>query len=302
MNNLPIVIKPAAARRGVTPRSPNKTLLNPTSGFLGAGFTHTLNIYQGCAFARALCGTYCYAQQIPWVSKNRPWGLYAAKADIVAAYQRDHDAVRRRPGKPLRVFMSSITDPYLPQESTLRLTRSVLEAMLDRPPNTIVIQSHSTLVIRDLDLIEVLSRRCELWVSLTVETDMDPVPGFPPHATAPSQRIDTLQAFRDRGIRTQAAMSPLLPLRDPSDLARRLEAACDRVILDHYLIGDGSPTGDGQRTRRLGFEQRLIAQGFAEWTTLDKLWETRDLLRDVLGAHRVLIGCEGFNAVGEIPG
>lgn len=299
MSEAPILIDPADDRRGGTPRFPNKTILTPTGGFLGPSFTHTLNTYQGCAFAQALCGTFCYAQQIPWISKGRPWGLYAAKANVVAAYQRDHDAVRHRAGQPLRIFMSSITDPYLPQESGLRLTRSLLEAMLERPPDTLVIQSHSTLVRRDLELIEALRQRCELWLSLTVETDMDPVPGFPPHASAPSKRIEVLQAFRQRGIPTQAAISPLLPLVDPSGFARRLEAACDRVILDHYLIGDGSPTGNGQRTRRLGFEQRLIDQGFAEWTRLDKLWMIRDLFRDVMGANRVLIGCEGFNAVGK---
>ena len=58
---------------------------------------------------------------------------------------------------------------------------------------------------------------------------MDPVPGFPPHASPPARRLATLATFRARGIPTQATISPLLPLADPQAFARRLDAACDRV-------------------------------------------------------------------------
>jgi hypothetical protein len=195
--------------------------------------------------------------------------------------------------------MSSSTDPYIPQEKTLRLTRALLEEMIDRPPDVLVIQSHHTLVGRDIELIADLSTRREVWVSLTVETDMDRVPGLPPHASPPTRRLATLAAFRSRNILTQATISPLLPLADPMSFARRLDAACDRAILDHYLIGDGSP--GGWRTRKTGFPELLVAAGFGEWNDLAKLYEIRDFLAGVLGAGRVLVGCEGFNTVGGNP-
>jgi hypothetical protein len=53
----------------------NKTILTPTSGFLDSGFTHTINAYSGCAFAQAVCGSYCYAQHNHWITKGRPWKL-----------------------------------------------------------------------------------------------------------------------------------------------------------------------------------------------------------------------------------
>ena len=40
------------------PRVENASILTPTSGFLAAGYTHTINVYQGCAFAGSLCGVY----------------------------------------------------------------------------------------------------------------------------------------------------------------------------------------------------------------------------------------------------
>jgi DNA repair photolyase len=277
----------------------NRSILTPTSGFLAAGYTHTINIYQGCAFAGSLCGVFCYAQHNRWITRGRAWGFYGAKREVRGAYRRDYDRIKRpRRGdpRPLKIYMSSSTDPYLPQEKSLRLTLSLLDEMRERPPDVLVVQSHHTLVERDIDLIALLAAGCELWVSLTVETDRDSLPGFPPHASPPGRRLATLERFRARGIRTQATVSPLLPLADPRAFARRLDAACDRVIVDHYLIGDGSP--NGWRTRRTNFAELLDQAGFGEWNALAKLWEIRDVIAGVMGASRVLVGCDGFNAVG----
>jgi hypothetical protein len=89
-------------------------------------------------------------------------------------------------------------------------------------------------------------------------------------------------------------VSPLLPLADPSGFARALEAACDAVILDHYLIGDGSE--NGLRTQRTGFRAALDAGGFAERTRREKLDEIEGIFRHVFEDEaRVLISRMGFN-------
>jgi DNA repair photolyase len=49
--------------------------------------------------------------------------------------------------------MSSVTDPYVPQEKSQGVTRSVLLEMLERPPDVLVIQNHATLVERDIDIL-----------------------------------------------------------------------------------------------------------------------------------------------------
>lgn len=275
----------------------NRTIMTPTGGFLGSGFTHTINAYVGCAFAKTVCGGYCYAQHNYWITKGRDWGLYGAKGAIATAYKTEYDrlkAPRRGPPRAVRIFMSSSTDPYLPQERSLGLTRSLLEAMLDRPPDGIVIQSHATLIARDLALIAKLAERCRVWVSLTVETDMESVPGFPSHASSPAKRIETLRQFRAAGVPTQATVSPLLPIANVRQFAEALDRAADRVILDHYLLGDGSP--GGLRTKRTAFPQQLAQAGFGDWNTLDKFWEVVAEFRTVLPNNRVLVSEAGFNA------
>lgn len=283
------------------PTVDNKTILTATGGFLGSGFTHTINVSQGCSFARSACGVYCYAQHSPWITKGRVWGLYGFKKDARAAYQHDYDRVKRpRRGdpKPLRIYMSSSCDPYQPQERRLNLTRALLEEMLERPPDVLVIQTRSPLVGRDLDLIADLAAKGEVWLSMTVETDLERVPGLPNHATPIRKRMATLRRFHDRGVPTQAVVSPLLPLADPEMFAEDLGAACDRVVLDHYLLGDGSK--NGLRTRRTGFPKMLEAVGLAEWNDLEKFWEVKGMFDRILGPDRVQVSAAGFNSVGQV--
>jgi len=277
------------------------TILNPTSGFLEEGYTHTINLYRGCSLGNALCGRFCYAQWNRFHTKGRRWGSFLdIKTGFREAYRKDYDRIRNaRNGsrQPLRIYMSSVTDPYSPWERTLRHTRSLLEEMIKRPPDLLVIQSHTPLAVDDLALLQRLNALCQLQVNITVETDMEEMPGgFPRHMYLPKSRIAALRELRDAGIKTVGVVSPLLPLDDVRVFAQELEKACDRVILDHFLIGDGSK--HGLRTRKSGFPQMLINSGFEQWTSLEALWEVVDVFREEFGdVSRVLISHDGFNTV-----
>lgn len=280
---------------------PARAILNPTSGFLGEGFTHTINLYRGCPLANSLCGTFCYAQWNRYHTKGRAWGSFLdVKTGICEAYRRDYDRLKRPrvgPPKPLRIYMSSVTEPYPPQERSARRTRALLQEMLDRPPDLLVIQSHTPLVVEDLALLQVLSAKRALQVNITVETDKEALPpGFPRHMYPPRARIAALRDVRMAGITAVGVVSPLLPLDNPRGFAQALEHACDRVILDHFLIGDGSR--DGMRTRRSGFPERLIAAGYERWTRIDALREVEATFREVfVDPKRVGVSCEAFNSV-----
>ncbi|MYG40360.1 MAG: radical SAM protein [Nitrospira sp. SB0677_bin_15] len=280
---------------------PCKTILNPTGGFLGQGFTHTINLYRGCALGNTLCGLYCYAQWNPYHVRGRTWGRFLdVKEGAVQAYCAQYDRLKS-PGepKPIRIFMSSVTEPYPPQERTLRRTRKLLEAMVERPPDLLAIQSHTPLVVEDLSLLRELQQQCDVRIHVTVETDKPNLPAsFPKQAYSPRSRIQALHALRAAGLDAVATVSPLLPLDDPERFANELEQACTRVILDHYLLGDGS--SEGQRTNRTSFPRLLREAGYAEWTTLKKFHEIVDVFRTAFGGpERVGVSREGFNAGGN---
>ncbi len=280
---------------------PIRTILNPTGGFLGDGFTHTVNLYRGCALGNSLCGLYCYAQRNPHHVQGRPWGSFLdIKTDVEVVYRTQYDRLKhpaRGEPKPLRLFCSSVTEPYPPQERTARRMRRLLEEMRTRPPDLLVIQSHTPLVVDDLALLQELSKLCGLRVNITVETDKDSMPPpFPRHAYSPASRIEALRTLRDAGLCTVATVSPLMPLDDPRRFARQLEAACDRVILDHYLLGDGSP--NGQRTRQTQLPVLLERNGYADWTRLETFQDVVGIFREAFGGNdRVGISKAGFNDV-----
>jgi DNA repair photolyase len=275
--------------------------LNRTTGFLREGFTHTINLYRGCPLANSLCGAFCYAQWNWYHTEGRSWGTFLdIKTGICDAYRRDYDRIKGPkvgPPRSLRIYMSSVTEPYPPQERSARRTRALLGEMLERPPDLLVIQSHTPLVVDDLSLLQALSGRCRLRVNVTVETDKEDLPaGFPRHMYSPTARIEALEAVRRAGVTSVGVVSPILPLDHPRAFAWALEQACDKVILDHYLIGDGSP--GGLRTRRSRFPEMLVAAGYENWTRLDVLREVEEIFREAfVDPRRIGISCAGFNDV-----
>ncbi len=279
---------------------PCRTILNPTGGFLGEGFTHTINLYRGCGLGNTLCGLYCYAQAIPYHLQGRQWGSFLdVKKGVLKAYRHQYDCMKNPKSgeaKPLNIFMSSVTEPYPPQERTNRRTRQLLKEMVKRPPDMIVIQTHTPVIVDDLPILKKLNALCALRIHITIETDQQKLPApFPRQAYSPESRIRALQTLRDNGLHTVATVSPLLPLHDPWQFATDVEKSCDHVILDHYLLGDGSQ--EGRRTKRTLLPQLLKETGLGTWSTLEKFYEIVGIFKQVFSdENRVGISQEGFNA------
>ncbi|HEY3175344.1 MAG TPA: hypothetical protein VGK94_06225 [Candidatus Polarisedimenticolia bacterium] len=282
-----------------------RSIVNPTGGFL-AGFTHTINPYHGCAFGRTLCGIPDYAPEIVRAhGEKREWGGYLdVKINAPRAYDADHDRIRAGSKPSLRIYMSSVTDPYVPQERSYRVTRGILERMRLRPPDLLVLQTHTPNPLWDIDLIEDLSRRFPLAVQVSVETDREKMgPPFPPHAYPVAERLSALARMKARGIETVAAVSPLWPIDDVEGFAHRLDEACAFVVVDHYLVGDGSR--DGSRTRRRlalagrSFPDLLMEAGFEPWTRIEALDRVVAVFRRVLGAARVGVSSEGYHQAAQ---
>jgi hypothetical protein len=73
------------------------------------------------------------------------------------------------------------------------------------------------------------------------------------------------------------------------------------VILDHYLLGDGSPDGARTRRRKAHLDDTvpnlLVAAGFEEWTRLETFHDVVEKFRAVLGPDRVGVSAAGFSAI-----
>ncbi len=282
-----------------------KTILTPTGGFLSA-YTHTINPYHGCQLGLGLCGNYCYARTIVKGVKreSRSWGTYIdAKVNAAALYRTEYARIRKS-NSPLRIFMSSVTDPYIPAESELRITRSLLESMIELPPDSLVIQTHTPNVLWDLELIKKLNERCKLSVQISVETDMenDDLDSFDAsvnfrHVYSVESRLKALSIVKENGICAVAAVSPLLPLKDVYAFAKSIDSCSTYVVLDHFLLGDGS---HGSRTSsKIYFDEPLPyllqKNGYGEWNSLDQFRHVVSIFEATVGKERVSVSKEGFS-------
>ncbi len=112
--------------------------------------SHSLQPYSGCTYGNALCGVGCYVRGNYYVTKGREWGGFLdVRTNAADSYATNYDKERRwaeRERGEFTVFCSSSTDPFVPQEQQYGVTRSILEAMVERPPDVLILQTHSHLV------------------------------------------------------------------------------------------------------------------------------------------------------------
>lgn len=271
-----------------------KSILTRTGGFLATVCSHSLQTYAGCSLGRSLCGVGCYAQHQMYRTRGRPWGGYLdAKtgADQVyrAQFARESAWARRKQGR-FGVFMSSSTEPFPPQESKYGVTASVLAAMIEAPPDRLIVQTHSPLVIEVLETLQALNGLCEVRVHMSIESDRDRLPGLPGPFASVKRRMNAIGRVREAGIFSVVTVSPLLPIRDPHGFFGDLAEVADAVVLDHYVGGDGSK--DGSRTRRTA-----LPKAMREVEPASDRVEYRDAMAEIAASHfpcRVGIGPDGF--------
>ena len=260
----------------------SKKILTESSGYLDIGFTHTLNPYSGCAFS---C-KYCYVREMPIQKfKDIPWGDWVEiKANAAENYSKEITRLRKK-GKEVNIFMSSATDPYQPVERKAEVTRTILQEMIECPPDLLQIQTRSPLIERDIDLLIQLKEKCNLLVSMTVETDREDIKRiFAPLAPGIRQRLNALKKIHDAGISTQAALSPLLPFTP--EFGKLLQGKADRVWIDTLQMGDGA---NGRRSSRLGMPGLFEEHGLKEWYSQDIHLRAKKYLLAHFPEERILL-------------
>ncbi|WP_174732761.1 SPL family radical SAM protein [Mesobacillus harenae] len=262
----------------------SKSILTPGRGLL-EGYSHSLNPYAGCAFA---C-SYCYVRQLPvGLFREEEWGSWI---DIKtnAAELLNKELLKARKKGPVTIFMSSATDPYQPIEAKMKLTRRLLEIMLENQPDFLFVQTRSPLVKRDIDLFQQFGDRVR--VSMTIETDKEEVrKAFSPSAPPIQARMKTLRELTEEGIQTQATIAPLLPCS--KEFPVKLRDIASRITLDDYWMGDGS---GGKRTGKLGIKKIYEEMGLEKWYNPAAHKVVLKMFKKEMGEAEIRISQKGFD-------
>lgn len=261
----------------------SKVFLNKTGGFL-EGYEYTLNPYIGCSFG---C-KYCYVRKLPVsLFRKEEWGTWV---DVKQAAKESFakELKKAKAKGPVRIFMSSSTDPYQGVESSEKMTRLLLETMTEIQPDFLFVQTRSPLVKRDLDLFKQFNGN--LLVSMTIETDREDIRKlFSPGAPPLKARMNALKQLTENGIPTQAAAAPVLPYSQ--DFPFALSEITNRVCLDDLFMGDGA---NGKRSAKLGMEELHEKAGAKEWYERSHIQDVVKDFEKVFPSENIKINKEGF--------
>ncbi len=211
-----------------------KGILNVSGGHTG------MNIYRGCTHGCIYCDSRsrCYGFAHPFedieVKKNAPELLEKAL---------------RSKRKPCMIGTGSMSDPYMPCEERLGLTRRCLEMILKYGFGAAV-QTKSDLILRDIDLLEEIDRKARCVVQITLTTyDAALCRIREPHVCDTERRIEVLEAMRKRGIPTVVWLTPILPfINDTEENVKAILDACVRTQVRGVICFDmGLTLREGNR-------------------------------------------------------
>jgi DNA repair photolyase len=204
---------------------PVRSVLNRSVSRRGLWFAWSINPYRGCEFA---C-KYCYARYTHEFMELTP---EAFEKQIFlkqnAAWLLEQELRQVRPGE--EIALGTATDPYQPIERKEKITQSVLEVLARQQGLRIGIVTKSTLIERDIPLLQRIAERNTLILHVTITTPRaDLARLLEPRAPRPDLRFRTVTRLRQAGLTAGILCSPLLP--GITDTGKALDTMAKRAHL-----------------------------------------------------------------------
>ncbi len=208
-----------------------KGILSPKNG---------MNIYRGCQHGCIYCDSRssCYQMKHDFedieVKENAPQLL---------------EAVLRSKRKKCMIGTGSMSDPYLPLEQELMLTRKCLE-IIERYGFGLSILTKSNLILRDLDLLKAIHKKAKCVVQMTLTTfDEELCKKIEPGVCTTKERAEVLKVFQREGIPTVVWMTPILPLINdtPENIRGLLNYCVEAGVRGIVLFDMGMTLREGDR-------------------------------------------------------
>jgi DNA repair photolyase len=164
-----------------------------------------LNYFKGCDHD---C-IYCYVPGIMFRDENyNHANIHLPRAEEIIIKEITASA-RKHANSPQQVFLSFLTDPYPHFNKGKRITRRVLEILLQHKIPVSILTKGGYNVLEDLDLLKEYGRNIQIGASLTFTSENDSLK-WEKNAAIPQERFETLKILHDAGIKTWASMEPVI--------------------------------------------------------------------------------------------
>jgi len=204
---------------------------------------YSVNPYEGCSFN---C-IYCYIRGSKYGEKMAK--TLSAKVNSPQLLGKQLSR-RARKGEYGIIAFSSSTEPYMPIEEKLKLTRKLLEIIL-KYKFPVHILTKSKLVLRDLDLLKEIDKNAILpsdlkpklkhgaIISFSISTlDEKLAKILEPGAPAPRERLETMKKCREEGFLTGVCYILTLPfISDAEEQLDEMIKTAKDYGADYVLVG-----------------------------------------------------------------
>ena len=180
-----------------------------------------MNLYRGCRHGCIYCDSRsaCYRMEHPFEDIE-------VKQNALTLLE---DALRRK-RRPCMIATGSMSDPYTPPEEELRYTRRALELILQYGFGMTLL-TKSSLVLRDLDLLQRINSQTKCVVQMTLTTWEESLCRIlAPNVSITAERFAALMKLKEAGIPTVVWLCPILPfLNDTAENINRLLDCCEQA-------------------------------------------------------------------------
>jgi DNA repair photolyase len=185
-------------------------------------FRFSLNPYRGCEHGCA----YCYARPT-----HETLGMNAG-LDFETKILVKHDAVNllrkelnRKGWTAEPIMIAGVTDCYQPAERRFKLTRGILEVLLEaRQPLCLI--TKNSLVCRDIDLLAPLAERRLVSVALSITTlDSELARTLEPRTATPAAKLRAMRELSAAGVPVRVMIAPVIPGLNDAEIPAILAAA-----------------------------------------------------------------------------
>lgn len=199
-----------------------------------------MNLYRGCQHGCIYCD-----------SRSRCYQMTHAFEDIEVKENAIFllEQALRSKRKPCMIGTGSMSDPYIPLESQLGLTRQALE-VIEKYGFGVAIQTKSDRILRDLDLLSSIHFKTKAVVQMTLTTIDDGLCHIiEPNVCVTSRRVEALKKFRDAEVPTVVWLCPILPFINdtPDNILGLLDACTEAGVKGIIHFGMGLTLREGNR-------------------------------------------------------
>jgi DNA repair photolyase len=188
------------------------------------GFDRSINPYRGCEHG---C-IYCYARPAHAYMGLSPGLDFESKLFFKPGAGKLLERELSRPNySPATIHIGGNTDPYQPQERTLRVTREVIETMSRfRHPMSVI--TKSALIGRDLDLLGPMGEAGIARAAVSITTlDRGLARMMEPRAATPERRLDAVRRLTTAGVPTIVMFAPVIPGLNDHELEGVLQRSAE---------------------------------------------------------------------------